>query len=161
MTWADIKDFKDYEISTEGKVRNKRRGRVLKDRINTSGYLSVILYVNGKPISKLVHRLVAEAFIPNPDNKPQVNHINEIKTDNRVTNLNWMTRLENCNYGTRNKRIQKPIYVLYPNGTDKYYPSIKLAAKEFGLWNQNITNALKGRGKTVGGLRFEYAETNW
>ena len=118
MTWADIKDFKDYEISTEGKVRNKRRGRVLKDRINTSGYLSVILYVNGKPISKLVHRLVAEAFIPNPDNKPQVNHINEIKTDNRVTNLNWMTRLENCNYGTRNKRIQNPIYVLYPNGTD-------------------------------------------
>lgn len=156
--WKDIKGYDNYEVSTEGQVRNKKTGLILKPRVNRGGYLSVVLYSNGKAISKYIHRLVAEAFIPNPENKPEVNHIDEDKTNNRVENLNWMTGKENINYGTRTERTQIPIYALYPDDTDEYFPSTHAAARELGLWQAHIVDVLKGRFKTTGGLRFEYAE---
>ena len=179
--WQTIEGFDNYEVSTLGKVRNKKSCKILKGYDNGFGYLRVDLFDNGKRATKRVHRLVAEAFIPNPLNKSDVNHINEIKTDNRADNLNWMTSEENVNYGTRNERMKnnpqwrknnaehmkkihksnsKPIYALYPDGTDEYYPSATIAAKELGLWQASITACLKGRLKTSGRLRFEYAKGN-
>ena len=162
--WKVVKDFKNYEVSDEGKIRNISTGRILKPKLNRGGYNIVDLYIKGRAVTKRIHRLVAEAFIPNPDNKSDVNHINENKTDNRVKNLNWMTRTENINHGTRNKcsaiSQSKPIIVIYHDNTYEEYPSAKIASEELGLWQTHITAVLKGRLKTTGGLKFEYKGEN-
>ena len=116
--WKSIKDYEGYyEVSSLGRVRSiertivKNDGRVTtyKERIikphkNNQGYLMVSLYVGGKCKRFLVHRLVAEAFIPNPENKPCVDHINTIRTKNEVTNLRWATYEENNNNELTNKK---------------------------------------------------------
>lgn len=89
-----------YLISDYGDVYSIRRGRCLTPK-NNLGYFRVVLSVDGIAKSYSVHRLVALAFIPNPENKPTVNHINEIKTDNHVSNLEWATHLEQNVHGTR------------------------------------------------------------
>lgn len=178
MEWKKIKGFNNYEVSNEGEVRNIDTGKVLKQEDNR-GYLRVILYVNGKKTHKKIHRLVAEAFIPNPDNKPQVNHIDENKKNNSVGNLEWATAKENSNYGTRTQRIinntewkksntehlqrlhesnSKPIILVYRDNTYEEYPSATIAAQDLGLWRPHIVSVLKGRRKTTGGLKFKYAE---
>ena len=117
--WKDIKGYEGiYQVSSEGRVRSLDRvedrgrnikGKILKPSINPYGYCVVGLFKNGTQKKNMVHRLVAEAFIPNPDNKPEIDHINTIKTDNNVflnedgsinyekTNLRWTTRKENIN----------------------------------------------------------------
>ena len=116
--WKDIEGYEGYQVSNLGRVRSLDRidsnnhplkGVILKPYISNSGYLLVGLYKQQKRDRKLLHRLVAEAFIPNPDNKPEIDHINTIKTDNTVflnedgsinyekTNLRWTTRKENIN----------------------------------------------------------------
>lgn len=93
--WKDIRGFEGlYQVSNKGRVRNKRTSRILKIKYN-KGYARVGLSKEGKMYFKSVHRLVAEAFIPNPQNKPQVDHINTIRDDNRVENLEWVTAKEN------------------------------------------------------------------
>lgn len=82
--WRPIKDFEDYEVSNYGRVRH---GEYLKKPTPSNDYLHLGLTKDGKTYTKLVHRLVAEAFIPNPDDKPQVNHIDEDKSNNHVSNL--------------------------------------------------------------------------
>lgn len=161
--WKAIKGFENYyEVSTFGNVRNSKNGRLRKPKETRDGYLQVCLYVESKMTTKYIHRLVAETFIHNPENKPQVNHINEIKLDNRILNLEWTTAKENSNFGTRTQRMaesrSKPIYVIYRDNTYEEYHSITIAAKELGLWKGDIWRVLNGQRKTTGGLRFEYAE---
>lgn len=109
--WRDIAGYDGmYQVSSLGRVkslnyRRTEKEKLIKQRVRGNGYLAVSLCSNGEIKHLYVHRLVAEAFIPNPDNLPQVNHKSELKTDNRVENLEWCTSLYNNNYGTRSKII--------------------------------------------------------
>lgn len=98
--WIKVAGFSNYSVSEDGKVRNDVRGRVLKQTIHEKGYLQVRLYYKGRQHSKRVHRLVAEAHIPNPNNLPEVNHKDEDKTNNHKINLEWCMRQENVEYSS-------------------------------------------------------------
>lgn len=104
-----MKDIVGYEglyaITSCGKVWSYKSKRFIIPHPNTQGYLRIKLYKDGYYITYSIHRLVAEAYIPNPENKAQVNHKDENKANNCVNNLEWVTTKENANYGTRNKRI--------------------------------------------------------
>ena len=102
-TYKEIDEYNNYEISNMGNVRNKKTGLILKNRLSKTGYYCVGLSFNGKHKRFSVHRLIALYFIPNPHNKPFVDHINRIRTDNSINNLRWATPSENG----MNKNIQK------------------------------------------------------
>ena len=100
--WKNVIGYEGlYEVSNKGNVRNVRRNTLLKLSKNKYGYIQVYLYKNGIKTGLTVHRLVAEAFIENPDNLPEVNHKDEDKTNNRVENLEWCSHKYNVNYGHR------------------------------------------------------------
>ena len=116
--WKDIEGYEGlYQVSNTGKVKRVkhidtkcRQGyRVFKERMlkpisNERGYLYVKLSKNNKEKTFKIHRLVAQAFISNPNNYPQVNHKDEVKTNNNITNLEWCDNKYNCNYGTKSQR---------------------------------------------------------
>lgn len=104
--WKDIQGYEGlYQVSNEGRVKSLKFGKekILKGRIS-SNYLLVCLRKNGKSRNKLIHRLVAEAFLENPQNLQEVNHKDENKTNNHVENLEWCTPKYNSNYGTGHQR---------------------------------------------------------
>jgi len=103
--WKPINGFDGYYISSFGRVwSDKQKCRFMKPHSTGNGYLMVSLYIKNKQHPKLVHRLVAEAFIPNPNKFPQVNHKDETKDNNRADNLEWCTSKYNNNYGTTKER---------------------------------------------------------
>lgn len=112
VVWKPVVGFESlYEVSSLGRVRNKK-GEILKQRIkrtNCTCYKSVDLWKDGRYHKKYIHRLLAEAFIPNPDNLPMVNHKDEDGTNNFIDNLEWCTREYNVNYGTAKERRAKKI----------------------------------------------------
>lgn len=112
--WKDIEGYEGlYQVSNLGRVRSVDRiggrgrrfnGRILKPKVKTGGYLLVNFSKEGKRKMFSVHRLVAQAFIPNPEGLPQINHKDENPSNNRVENLEWCDGKYNCNYGIRNER---------------------------------------------------------
>lgn len=107
---VDVKNYEGlYAVTEDGQVWSYRRQRFMKLSKEHDGYLVVNLSRDGKCIQFKVHRLIAQAFIPNPENKPEINHRDEDKSNNCVDNLEWATRKENINYGTRNERAGRTI----------------------------------------------------
>ena len=109
---VDGETWENYQVSNLGNIlslnyRNTGRAELMTPVDNGKGYLGVILSKNGETKPCKVHRLIAEAFIPNPDNLPEVNHKDEDKTNNSVENLEWILHKDNCNHGTRNERVAK------------------------------------------------------
>ena len=110
--WKDIEGFEGYKVSTLGKVKGIKRDE-LKGAYTTQGYKTVLLAKNNKYFRKLVHRLVAEAFLSNPENKEFVDHINRDITNNSIDNLRWATRTENClNNKNRERGYIKCVWVV-------------------------------------------------
>ena len=164
--WSKISELPNYEISTLGNLRNIKTNRVLKTRITREGYEAITLTTGGNKTFKSIHRLVAQAFIPNPDNKKEVNHIDEDKTNNHVSNLEWVTRKENINHGSwierKIKNREKPI-IASKDGVSIEFKSTKEFALKYGANPTNVTQALKvknknGTPKTIKGFTFKYKE---
>lgn len=110
--WKDIPGFENhYQASNLGNIRSLKTmfPRILKQHENEDGYLIVSLYVYGYRRTKKVHRLIAETFIENPENKPEINHLDEVKSNNFVENLEWSTRFENNNHGLRNEKSRNSL----------------------------------------------------
>lgn len=158
-----IKGFEDYLITSSGNVFNNARGKHLEPRITTRGYYQVCLYKNGKTYYKLISRLVAQAFISNPDNKPQVNHKDGNKANNDFTNLEWVTAKENVRHARRfgfmensgKRKIPVNVYDYYTEEYKSTHPSINEAGKYYKLDNSHISKVINGKRKHTGGLIFK------
>lgn len=162
-TWKPITDYVGlYEVSNKGNVRNVKTGRIKKPNNNGRGYLFVGLYKNGAEKKHYIHRLVAQAFIPNPNKLPEVNHKDEIRTNNKLDNLEWISHRDNSNYGKHNERISKskckPILQLdlKTGFIIAYYPSVKEAGLSTGIYYDTITKAARGIKKSAGGYGWRY-----
>lgn len=180
--WKNIEGYPNYQVSNMGRVKRlstgyyRRTEKILKPQLQNNGYLHIKLSQKDKTKCILVHRLVAQVFIPNPNNLPQVNHINENKTDNRVENLEWCTQKYNINYGNG---ISKRVKTNKENGTYKKvgkgntksilqfskdnsfirkWDSIIDVQRELGYDNRQICSCLKNRQKTAKGFKWVYAD---
>lgn len=176
--WKQVVGYEGlYEVSNYGRVKSLAKTipglfgstiylkeKIRKNQKYPNGYEYVGLSNNGKVKTHLVHRLVALAFIPNPDNLPEVNHKNEQITDNRVENLEWVTHKENANYGTRNQRASEkreiPIlqYSLEGEFITEWTKGAMSVQKKYG-WNRtNICACCKGKQQSAYGFKWAYKE---
>lgn len=169
--WKDIEGFEGlYQISNIGQAKSLKdrcgryREKILKPRKNRDGYLQVCLYKNKKCYTKTLHRLVAITFIPNPNNYPQVNHKKEFEKDNNGTdNLEWISRKENMNYGTRTKRSaekrSKKVYQYTLEGKFiKDWNSLSECGRN-GFNFKNISSCCNGKRKTHKKFRWSFSKS--
>lgn len=156
-----IKSYEEiYSVDTEGNVYSHkfRKKRQLKGRKDGSGYLQVELWKDGQKKKYKIHRLIAMAFIPNPENKTDVNHINGIKTDNAVSNLEWNTRSENIHHAYRTGLAKTMKVICYDLGTERVeiFAGMMEASRFTGVAQPNISNCCKGKLKQSGGYLWNY-----
>ena len=174
--WLPVVEFEGtYEVSNTGKIRRlatkgkpgsgnyARSAHEIKPHKNNKGYLIVDLWQENKRKQKLLHRVVAEAFIPNPKNLPEVNHKDENPQNCFSANLEWCTRLYNMNYGTFGARIAKSkgkcVKQCDQDGVVvNTFPSIMEAQRKTGISQGSIGDCLHGRRKRAGGYLWHYAK---
>lgn len=169
--WRNIEDYDDYQVSNLGRVKSLKYGkeRIVKPHTINGGYLNICLSKNSKKNWYLVHRLVAEAFIPNPNNLPFINHRDECKTNNIVDNLEWCTRQYNNTYGTCIQRMVKKKRGIYNTKKSKTvfqytldgefvkeFPSVAEVERQLGYNNSNISECCLGKRKTAYGYIWKY-----
>ena len=167
-TWKDIEGYEGlYQVSNLGKVRSLRKNIILKNQITSNGYEMVVLSINNIHKYFLIHRLVANAFILNPDNLPQVNHKDENKTNNCVDNLEWCTPKYNYNYGTINirksqkqlndKNKSKIVLQYSLDGTFiKEWKSTRDVQRNLGFCQSDISKCCRNIIKTVHSYIWKY-----
>lgn len=164
--WKLVADYPNYSVSNYGRVRNNKTGYILKPLEVGFGYVVVELCNKNGPKSKKIHRLVAEAFLPNPDKKPQVNHIDGNKKNNRLDNLEWVTASENMKHSYDSKiRVphqERPVRIVE---TGEIFKSVKECAEKIEGHDCDISRCLRqstakgltqANGYTHKGLHFEY-----
>ena len=163
--WRPVVGYEGlYEVSSLGQVKAVRRqgtdGRILAHRIDRKGYKVFSLCKNSRYATASAHRLVATAFIENPNNYPCVNHKDENKLNNHVSNLEWCTYQYNNNYGTARQRAivarYKPCVGVWPDGTKKTFESCTLASRATGIAQGNIWGACNGLWSKAGGVVWNY-----
>ena len=170
--WKAIAGYEGiYEVSDLGRVKSLKHGKekILKPQKNNLGYLHVYLYKDGHVKTVKVHRLVAEAFIPNSQGLETVNHKDEVKTNNVASNLEWMSQKDNLNYGTRNKRaseskinhpsLSKKVQMLDKKTCELLatFPSTMEAERVTGIDQGSISQCCKGKYKSAGGYKWRYS----
>ena len=158
-TFVKIEGFENYEVSNLGKVRNIKSGIMLKPWITKDGYLRHCLYKHNKRKNLLLHRIIATAFIDNPEKKPQINHIDENKLNNDLSNLEWCTERENAIHGTRTKRVaekcfKKVIQLDLNDNVLNEFESMTQAEQETGASVSHISSCCNGKRKSAG--RFKW-----
>ena len=157
IMWRPIDELDGkYEISNQGQLRNSKTLKILKPRIHSQGYLYASLRKNKAQFSKGVHRLVAEAFIPNPENKSDVTHINGIKRNNSVENLMWVTSSEGSKLSFANGREPNRKKAVQDLQTNQTYDSLAIACKITGV---NYNTALVHIHRNAPNKRFQYLWT--
>jgi hypothetical protein len=178
--WKDIKGYEGlYQVSNLGRVKSihfnhskKATEKILKLIKDRDGYVDAFLYKNGKVKHFRMHRLVAKAFIPNPNNLPQINHIDENVNNNRVDNLEWCTVGYNINYGKRNEKVSNALKgrkrseeykknlsksisksigkKIICITTGEIFNTIKLAEIKYNIDHSSIIRCCKGKNKSAG-----------
>ena len=161
--WKDKKDYEGhYQVSNFGRVKSIKFGKeiILKLRTDKDGYFKVDLSKNNKLKTFTVHRLVAEAFIPNPYNLPCINHKDECKTNNNVNNLEWCNSKYNINFGTRNekasKKLSKPVLQYTLEGEFVKEWSSTMECGRNGYNQGNVAACCRGERKTHRGFIWRY-----
>ena len=157
--WADIPNFKNYQVSNIGNVKNSR-GKILLQDTDKCGYRRVTLYSDGKPKHFVVHKLVALCFIPNPYNFPCVNHKDENPSNNAVENLEWCTYSHNINYGNRTYKVRqharKVAQCDFNGNVLATYISVNFAADIMKVDPSNIYKCCRGELAHIYGFKWQY-----
>ncbi len=171
--WKPIRGYEGYEVSNLGRIKSLNYNhtgceKILKPVNDGKGYLKVFLFKNGKRKNFQIHRLVAQTFIPNPDNKPCVNHIDCNPSNNCINNLEWCTYKENTQYALElgrmkcienGKKRSKPLIAInLTTGEKLVFNSQIEASRQLNLSDSNINKVLKGKLKRTGNYTFKYAE---
>lgn len=174
MIWKDVVGFEgSYKVSDTGLVYSFFAKRLKATKKNNRGYVQISLHKEGKEHMWLLHRVVAMAFIPNPSNHPQINHIDEDKDNNHVNNLEWCTNKHNRHHGTGYARSVeghdykrmgfnngKPVTMFSLCGKEiASFPSVVAAQRETGISESNIRQSCYGKRRTAGGYSWKYCDS--
>lgn len=159
--WEKIKNHPKYSCSNFGNIRNDETGMILNGTVNNKGYKRYDICENGKRLVLNPHRAVAEAFIPNPDNKSYINHIDGDKTNNNVSNLEWCTPKENTSHslnvlGNKVGGLNKKAVICVETGI--LYPSQRAAELELNIPKGKVSSCCAGKRHSAKGLHFKYVE---
>lgn len=164
--YGEVRTIDRWGPTSRGNGKRLVKGQILKQYHNNSGYLRVNFSVNGKNINRYVHRIIAECFLPNPDNLPEINHIDCNPLNNCINNLEWCTHEYNCQYREKfgiptAESHGHPLYAINLNTLEVYcFSSQREASRELNISQGHISSVIKGKRKQTGGYWFTNADNN-